>query len=330
MSHCLKLSSPGLGYDLNHSTITWCPLSAAGLLICHLLHFVNCQEMITWPSYLLKSSCHSLAVCYCSTWLTTHLGNMLIWCYCMAKLGAMGGLLVTSMWSIFLTARHLHTSQLLQMVLALLRSWAQLSMADPLHWWSEVHQGTCYKFPQQPCFGWWKPVCYVPPWLSAMLQFQHGGRLSGWMCYWASFFHLISPVMRTWIFLNTYCMGSWKICHFMCIRTCGFSTMVHSSFYLYGSRSSGSKIWANVDRSWWPDCLASMFTWPESARLLPVRPHEELGLRDLFDSEEDLMAWIMAEADIGLQDIGDRVYENMVRRYRVYVEVAGCHIKPFL
>ena len=30
-----------------------------------------------------------------------------------------------------------------------------------------------------------KSVCYVPPWLSAMLRFQHVGRVSGWMCYWA-------------------------------------------------------------------------------------------------------------------------------------------------
>ena len=35
----------------------------------------------------LKLSCNSLEVCCCWTWLTTHLGNMLIWCYCIAGAG---------------------------------------------------------------------------------------------------------------------------------------------------------------------------------------------------------------------------------------------------
>ena len=38
----------------------------------------------------------------------------------------------------------------------------------------------------------------------------------------------------------------------------------------------------------------------------------------------------MAAADVGLQGIGDSVYENMVCRYRTCVEVAGPHIEPFL
>ena len=37
-------------------------------------------------------------------------------------------------------------------------------------------------------------------------------------------------------------------------------------------------------------------------------------------SEEELLARVMAEEDDGLQGIGNRVYKNMVRRYRVYVE----------
>ena len=50
------------------------------------------------------------------------------------------------------------------------------------------------------------------------------------------------------------------------------------------------------------------------------------------DSEEDLLAPVMAAADVGLQGIGDRVYENIVRRlmYPVCVEVADRHIEPFL
>ena len=48
------------------------------------------------------------------------------------------------------------------------------------------------------------------------------------------------------------------------------------------------------------------------------------------DSEEDLLEQVMAEANVGLQGIGDHVYENMEHRYHVCVEVIGCHIKPFL
>ncbi|KAJ4429528.1 hypothetical protein ANN_21697 [Periplaneta americana] len=68
------------------------------------------------------------------------------------------------------------------------------------------------------------------------------------------------------------------------------------------------------------------FPYLEEKYRIPVCRWEVIGL--LF--EEDLLVQIMAIADIGLPDIGDRVYRNMVRRYRVCVEVAGRHIKPFL
>ncbi|KAJ8881860.1 hypothetical protein PR048_018346 [Dryococelus australis] len=48
------------------------------------------------------------------------------------------------------------------------------------------------------------------------------------------------------------------------------------------------------------------------------------------ESEEELLARIMAAADLGLLGIGDRVYQKMVRRYRVCVDVAGRHSEPFL
>ena len=48
-----------------------------------------------------------------------------------------------------------------------------------------------------------------------------------------------------------------------------------------------------------------------------------------MNSEEDLLARIVAATDIGLQDISDLVYENMLRRYGVCVEVTGRHIEPF-
>ena len=47
-------------------------------------------------------------------------------------------------------------------------------------------------------------------------------------------------------------------------------------------------------------------------------------------SEEDLLSQVMAAADVGIPGIGDRLYQNMVRRYRVFVEVAGRHIEPSL
>ena len=48
------------------------------------------------------------------------------------------------------------------------------------------------------------------------------------------------------------------------------------------------------------------------------------------ESEEDLLAQVMAAADVGLPGIGDRVYQNMVRTYCVCVEVTGRHIECFL
>ena len=36
-----------------------------------------------------------------------------------------------------------------------------------------------------------------------------------------------------------------------------------------------------------------------------------------MDLEEDLLVWVMAAVDVGLQDIGDHVCKNMVHRYRV-------------
>ena len=73
-----------------------------------------------------------------------------------------------------------------------------------------------------------------------------------------------------------------------------------------------------MDRLWWPNFLACTFTRPDSTRLLSV------------DSEEDLLAQVMAAMDVGLQGIGDCVYENMVRRYHARVEIADHHIEPFL
>ena len=47
-------------------------------------------------------------------------------------------------------------------------------------------------------------------------------------------------------------------------------------------------------------------------------------------SEEDLLAQSMAVTDVGALRIGNHVYQNMVQRYCICVDVAGHHIKPFL
>ena len=81
-----------------------------------------------------------------------------------------------------------------------------------------------------------------------------------------------------------------------------------------------------MDRSWWPARSSDLtpldyFLWGHMKILVYETP---------VDSEEDLLARVIAAADVGLPRVGDRVYENMVRRYRVCVEVAGRHIVPFL
>ncbi|KAJ8878129.1 hypothetical protein PR048_022596 [Dryococelus australis] len=47
------------------------------------------------------------------------------------------------------------------------------------------------------------------------------------------------------------------------------------------------------------------------------------------ESEEELLARVMAAVDLGRPGIGDRVYQNMARRYCVCVDVASRHIEPF-
>ena len=55
-------------------------------------------------------------------------------------------------------------------------------------------------------------------------------------------------------------------------------------------------------------------------------PHESLIYEVPLESEEDLLEWVMAAADVG-----DRAFRNMgpYVRYRVCVEVAGRHIVAF-
>ena len=90
------------------------------------------------------------------------------------------------------------------------------------------------------------------------------------------------PLQVCWytILLNPYCIALGR-----CPSACASKHVVSAqwcttSFYSCGLRSSGSKIWAIVDRSWWPNFLACTFNRPDFARLFPEGPHEELGLWD--------------------------------------------------
>ena len=69
-----------------------------------------------------------------------------------------------------------------------------------------------------------------------------------------------------------------SMCHWMCVKTCGFSTMAHHLISACGSTSFAYKICANVDRSWWPDWLFCTFIRPDPAKLLHVGPHVQHGL----------------------------------------------------
>ena len=57
---------------------------------------------------------------------------------------------------------------------------------------------------------------------------------------------------------------------------------------------------------------------------------KSLAYETPVESEEDLLARIMTAAHVGLPGIGDRAFQDMVRRYRVCVEVTGRHIDPFM
>ncbi|KAJ8866693.1 hypothetical protein PR048_032554 [Dryococelus australis] len=54
-----------------------------------------------------------------------------------------------------------------------------------------------------------------------------------------------------------------------------------------------------------------------------------LNYQTSVEPEEELPVRVMAAADLGRPVIGDCVYQNMVRRYRVCVDVAGRYIEPF-
>ena len=69
------------------------------------LMFVHTEILIYHPSLEVELSL--IAFSCCSTWLTTHLGNMPI-CHCTMKIGAMGRL-VSCMRSVSHTVRHLYT-----------------------------------------------------------------------------------------------------------------------------------------------------------------------------------------------------------------------------
>ena len=163
------------------------------------------------------------------------------------------------------------------------------------------------------------------PWLSSMLRFQHVGRVSTWMCYWA----ILSSTSHWWCILefpSTHTAWALETCATACASKHVFSARWSSiSFYLCGSRSSGSNILANVDRLCWPNCL---FTETESPRLLPVVPLEEHGLTRHL--------WIQRKTCCAGYGCGEcwttRYWWSCVQEHGTYVgvEVADHHTEPFL
>ena len=83
-------------------------------------------------------------------------------------------------------------------------------------------------------------------------------------------FHLISRVTRTSFSLNTYCSGSCKMYHCMCVKSCGFSMTAQHLLFLLQSEVIWINDLAKVIRSWWPDFSANTFARLDSARLLRV------------------------------------------------------------
>ena len=67
--------------------------------------------------------------------------------------------------------------------------------------------------------------------------------------------------------------------------------------------------------------LLDYFLWGHMKSLIYKTPVE---------LEEDLQMQVMVAADVELPGIGDPVYQNVVHRYHVCVEVPGGHIEPFL
>ena len=62
-----------------------------------------------------------------------------------------------------------------------------------------------------------------------------------------------------------------------------------------------------------------------SALLLKANAIEVLVDQHHVESEEDQLVRVTAAADVGLPVIGYHAYQNIVRRYRVIVEVTGRH-----
>ena len=65
-----------------------------------------------------------------------------------------------------------------------------------------------------------------------------------------------------------------------------------------------------------------------SASLFPVGSHEELDLRDPRGIRGRPAGAVYDFGGCCTPEIGDGVHQNMLRRYRVCIEVAGSHIEP--
>ena len=130
-------------------------------------------------------------------------------------------------------------------------------------------------------------------------------------------FHQISWGSRTWDSLKAYYMALGR-----CVTACTSKHVVSAwwrttSFFSCDPRSSGPMIWATVDRSW------GQVSWP--ARSLELNPleyylwgsHKILELRDLCVIQGRPIGAGYGCGVCLRTRISDRLYQNMVRRYRI-------------
>ena len=107
-------------------------------------------------------------------------------------------------------------------------------------------------------------------------------------------------------------MGSRKMCHSMCVKTFGFSTMAHHLIFHLRSEIISTSALSNSGRG-------GPIGFARSPDLIPIDyylwDHMKFMIYETpVASKEDLLARVMAEVDVGGPRIDDRVYLNIVRR----------------
>ena len=154
----------------------------------------------------------------------------------------------------------------------------------------------------------------APPWVSGMLQSEHLGRISGWMCDWVIPFSTKSHGYR--VLANPWRRTAWAL--LSCVCVCQNMSFQHDgappnfSFAVRDHRNQ------RFGQQW-----IGPIVWPlRSPDFTPLWGYMKYLIYEIpVASEEDPLARVMAATDVGGRRIGDSVYQNMVRKYRICVEV---------